>query len=107
MRLRTIAHARSGDKGTTANIAVIAFDERDYPRLLEQVTADRVKVWFEGLVSGEVVRYELPLIGALNFVLYGMVGGGVTRTLALDPHGKSLSSALLEMEIPDDPSPLA
>ena len=106
MRLRTIAHARSGDKGTTANIAVIAFDERDYPRL-EQVTADRVKSWFTGLVSGDVVRYELPLIGALNFVLYGVIGGGVTRTLALDPHGKSLSSALLEMEIPDDASPPA
>jgi len=57
------------------------------------------------LVAGDVVRYELPLIGALNFVLYGVIGGGVTRTLALDPHGKSLSSALLEMEIPDDPSP--
>jgi hypothetical protein len=106
MRLRAIAHARSGDKGTTVNISVIAFDDRDYPRLVEQVTAERVKAWFTGLVSGDVVRYELPLIGALNFVLYGVVGGGVTRTLALDPHGKSLSSALLEMEISDDPSPL-
>ena len=107
MQLRTIAHARSGDKGTTANIAVIAFHERDYPRLLEQVTAERVKMWFAGLIAGEVVRYELPLIGALNFVLYGVIGGGVTRTLALDPHGKSLSCALLEMEIPDESSPLA
>ena len=85
MRLRSIAHARSGDKGTTANISVIAFDSRDYARLLEQVTADRVKAWFADLVSGDVVRYELPLIGALNFVLYGVVGGGVTRTLALVP----------------------
>jgi len=106
MRLRSIAHARSGDKGTTANIAVIAFDERDYPRLVAQVTADRVKDWFSDLVAGDVVRYELPLIGALNFVLYGVIGGGVTRTLALDAHGKSLSSALLEMEIPDDLSPI-
>ena len=102
MRLRTIAHARSGDKGTTANIALIAFDQRDYPRLVAQVTPDRVKAWFSELIDGDVVRYELPLIGALNFVLSGVIGGGVTRTLALDPHGKSLSSALLEMEIPDD-----
>ena len=105
MRLRSIAHARSGDKGTTANIALIAFDQSDYQRLVDQVTPYRVKAWFSELVAGEVVRYELPLIGALNFVLYGVIGGGVTRTLALDPHGKSLSSALLEMEIPDDPSP--
>jgi len=102
MQLRSIAHARSGDKGTTANIAVIAFDQRDYPRLVAEVTPDRVKAWFSELIDGDVVRYELPQIGALNFVLYGVKGGGVTRTLALDPHGKSLSSALLEMEIPDD-----
>ncbi len=102
MKLRGIGHSRSGDKGTIANISLIAFDERDYPRLARHVTAARVKAQFADLVGGDVIRYELPAIGALNFVLHGMLGGGVTRTLALDAHGKSLSSALLEMEIPDD-----
>jgi len=104
MKLRAIAHSRSGDKGTIANVSLIAFEPRHYAALVRHVTAARVKDHFAGLATGEVIRYELPLIGALNFVVYGMVGGGVTRTLALDPHGKSLSSALLEMEIPDDGS---
>ena len=99
MKLRTIAHSRSGDKGTIVNVSVIVFDERHYPLVAEHVTADRVRAHFAGLATGHVIRYELPLIGALNFVVHGMVGGGVTRTLALDAHGKSLSSALLEMEI--------
>jgi hypothetical protein len=102
MKLRAVAHSRSGDKGTIANVSLIAFDPRDYESLVRHVTAARVKEHFAGIATGEVVRYELPLIGALNFVLHGIVGGGVTRTLALDAHGKSLSSALLEMEIPDD-----
>ena len=101
MKLRTIGHSRSGDKGSMINISLIAFDERDYPRLVRHVTASRVKALFAGLTDGEVIRYELPLIGALNFVLHRLIGGGVTRTLAIDGHGKSLSSALLEMEIPD------
>jgi len=106
VKLRTIAHSRSGDKGTIINVSLIAFEARHYPALVRDVTAARVKDHFRGLASGEVIRYELPLIGALNFVVHGMVGGGVTRTLALDAHGKSLSSALLEMEIPDaDSSP--
>ena len=102
MKLRTIAHSRSGDKGTIVNVSLIAFESRHYPALVKYVTAARVRAHFTGLAIGEVIRYELPLIGALNFVVHGMVGGGVTRTLALDAHGKSLSSALLEMEIPDD-----
>ena len=102
MRLRDIAHSRTGDKGSTVNISLIPFDERDYPRLLQDVTADRVRRHFAEIIAGDVVRYEVPSIGALNFVLHGVVGGGVTRTQALDAHGKSLSSALLEMEIPDD-----
>ena len=102
MKLRAISHSRSGDKGTILNISLIAFDERSYPLLQRHVTAARVKVHFADLVDGDVTRYELPAIGALNFVLRGRIGGGVTRTLALDSHGKSLSSALLEMEIPDD-----
>jgi hypothetical protein len=102
MRLRTICHSRSGDKGRMLNLSLIAFDACDYPRLVRHVTASRVKALFAELADGDVVRYELPLIGALNFVLHGLIGGGVTRTLALDAHGKSLSSALLEMEIPDE-----
>lgn len=103
MKLRTLAHSRCGDKGTIVNVSVIAFDPRDYARLVTQVTAARVRAHFADLVAGEVVRYELPELGALNFVLHGRMGGGVTSTLALDAHGKSFSSALLEMEIPDDP----
>jgi hypothetical protein len=102
MTLRTICHSRSGDKGMMLNLSLIAFDARDYPRLVRHVTASRVKALFAELAEGDVIRYELPLLGALNFVLHGLVGGGVTRTLALDAHGKSLSSALLEMEIPDE-----
>ena len=99
MKLREIAHSRTGDKGNIANISLIAYDMERYPMLQEQVTAERVKAWFRELVQGEVVRYELPSIGALNFVLIDALGGGVTRSLALDRHGKSLSSVLLEMEI--------
>ena len=102
MKLHDIAHSRSGDKGTIVNVSLVAFADRDYPRLVRLVTADRVKRHLIGLITGDVVRYELPLVAALNFVLHGVVGGGVTRSLALDAHGKSLSSALLEMEIPDD-----
>jgi hypothetical protein len=102
MKLRAIGHSRTGDKGTTLNVSLIAFDERHYPLLVRHVTAERVKTHFGDLFAGEVVRYEMPTIGALNFVLHGRIGGGVTRTLALDAHGKSLSSALLEMEIPDE-----
>ena len=99
MKLRELAHSRTGDKGNIANISVIAYKEGDYPLLLEKVTAKRVKEHFSDIVRGEVVRYELPLLGALNFVLYDALGGGVTRSLALDKHGKSLSSALLDMEV--------
>ena len=102
MKLRAIAHARTGDKGNTSNISVIAFDEADFLRLCEHVTAERVKAHFAELVRGDVTRYELPKLGALNFVLSGALGGGVTRSLALDAHGKSLSSALLDLDIPDE-----
>jgi hypothetical protein len=101
MKLRAVCHARSGDKGTIVNVSLIVFDACHYPLIVRQVTAARVKAHFADLATGEVTRYELPLIGALNFVVHGVAGGGVTRTLALDAHGKSLSSALLEMEIDD------
>jgi hypothetical protein len=103
MKLREIAHSRTGDKGNTSNISVIAYDPKDYPLLVTQVTAERVKAHFAGVVEGSVVRYELPKIGALNFVMTETLGGGVTRSLALDAHGKSLSSALLDLEIEAPP----
>jgi hypothetical protein len=78
---------------------VIAYDAKHYALLKEQVTAERVRAHFAGVVEGEVVRYELPRIAALNFVMGQTLGGGVTRSLALDAHGKSLSSALLDLEI--------
>lgn len=101
MRLRAIAHARTGDKGDTSSISLIAYDESDYPRLAREVTAERVAAHFAGIVRGEVLRYEIPSLGALNFVLHKALGGGVTRSLCLDIHGKSLSSALLDLEIHD------
>jgi len=97
--LRDIAHARTGDKGDTCNISLIAFDARDYPRLLEHATVERVAALFSGIVRGDIRRYELPHLGALNFVMTGALGGGVTRSLALDAHGKSLSSLLLDLEL--------
>ena len=106
MKLREIAHSRTGDKGNTSNISVIAFDERHYPLLERHVTAERVKVHFAEIAHGEVTRYELPKIGALNFVLRDALGGGVTRSLALDAHGKSLSSAILDLDLPDEDRPV-
>jgi hypothetical protein len=101
MKLRDIAHSRSGDKGDTSNISVIAYDPADFAFLAEHITADQVARHFDCIVTGTVTRYELPKLGALNFVMTGALGGGVVRSLALDTHGKSLSSALLELEIPD------
>lgn len=101
MKLRALAHSRTGDKGNTSNISVIAYRAEDYPRLVEHVTAERVRAHLADTVRGEVTRYELPGLAALNFVLTGALGGGVTRSLALDAHGKSLSSALLDLDIPD------
>lgn len=99
MKLREIAHSRTGDKGNTSNVSVIAYDPKDYEKIKAAVTAEKVKAFFSDIVKGEVVRYELPNIGALNFVMYDALGGGVTRTLAHDMHGKGLSAALLEMDI--------
>lgn len=105
-KLREIAHARTGDKGDVSNISVIAYAAEDYPRLERHVTAERVKAHFAGLVRGEVVRHALPGLGALNFVLDRALGGGVTRSLALDAHGKCLSSAILDLEIPEEAGPV-
>jgi hypothetical protein len=100
--LRDVAHSRTGDKGDTSNISLIAYEAADYLLLARYVTAERVRAHFAGIVQGEVLRYELPTLGALNFVLQAALGGGVTRSLALDAHGKSLSSALLNMPIPEE-----
>ena len=94
-----IAHGRSGDKGDTANVGVIAFDERHYPILAREVTAPRVKSHFGSLVHGEVERFELPNLGALNFLLHESLGGGGTFSLRIDAQGKTYSAALLAMEI--------
>jgi hypothetical protein len=99
MKLWDIAHSRTGDKGNISNVSLIAYDIKDYPLLRDTVTPEKVKAWFGGMVKGEVVRYELPQLGAMNFVMYDALGGGVTRTLNLDMHGKGLSSYLLDMEI--------
>ena len=99
MKLSDIAHSRTGDKGNISNISLIVYDEKDYPLIKEKVTAEKVKEYFSDIVKGEVIRYELDNLWALNFVMYDALGGGVTRSLAIDKHGKSLSSALLEMEL--------
>jgi hypothetical protein len=101
MKLRDLAHARAGDKGDISNIAVFAYEIGDFAFLAEHLTAERVKAWFADIVAGEVTRYELSSLGGLNFVMTKALGGGVTRSLALDPHGKSLSSSLLDIELPD------
>ena len=90
MTLRDIAHARTGDKGDICNISLIVFD---------RVTPERVRAHFAGIVHGDITRFELPHLGALNFVMTRALRGGVTRSLALDAHGKSLSSLLLNLEI--------
>jgi hypothetical protein len=101
MKLRDLAHARAGDKGDISNIAVFVYEPGDFAFLAEHLTAAAVKAHFADIVTGEVKRYDLPALGAFNFVMTGALGGGVTRSLSLDPHGKSLSSSLLEMELPD------
>lgn len=99
MILRDIAHTRSGDKGDTSNISVIAFDPANYPLLQREVTSEKVKALLGDMIQGDIERYELPDMGALNFVLHRALAGGVTRSLALDIHGKSLGSLLLSMPI--------
>ncbi len=99
MKLWEIAHARTGDKGNIANIVLVVYDKTHFELVREKVTAEKVKQWFHQLVKGNVVRYELPQLGAFNFVLYEALAGGVTSSTALDKHGKSLSSFLLDMDL--------
>ncbi len=99
VKLRQLAHCRTGDKGNTANVAIIAYDPRDYPLLEEQVTGERIRAVLGSRVRGEITRYCLPTLGALNFVLGDALTGGVTRSLALDPHGKCISGLILDLEL--------
>lgn len=99
MLLREIAHSRAGDKGNRSTISVIAYDMKDFPAIEKSLTAERVRAHYAGIVKGKVERFVVPQLGALNFVLHDALGGGVTRSLALDAHGKCLSSAILAMSI--------
>jgi hypothetical protein len=101
-QLIELAHARSGDKGDTANVGIIALKEEYYPILVSEVTADRVKGHFGEMVKGEVERFELPNLGALNFLLHGALGGGGTLSLMTDAQGKTFSTGLLRMYIDID-----
>lgn len=97
--LARIAHTRSGDKGDTCNIGVIAYEQRHYPLLVREVTAERVKQYLGDLVKGPVERFELPNLGALNFLCHEALGGGGTVSLRVDAQGKTLGAALLGMHI--------
>jgi hypothetical protein len=99
VKLYELAHARSGDKGDISNISLIPYNEKDYAMLEQKVTAEVVAEHFRDIVNGKVERYELPNLKALNFVLHDALAGGVTNSLRLDGHGKTLSSWLLELEI--------
>ncbi len=98
-KLYEIAHSRAGDKGNTLTLSLIPYNEEDYAVLCEKVTAAKVKEHLASIVAGEVTRYELPNISSLLFVCENALMGGVTTSLTIDTHGKSLSSALLEMEV--------
>ena len=101
--LLRLAHARSGDKGDTANVGLIALKDEYYPVLVCEVTAEAVKLHFGDIVKGNVERFELPNLKALNFLLYGSLGGGGTLSLMTDAQGKTFSTALLRLniELPD------
>lgn len=100
--LREIAHARAGDKGDISNVAVFPYDESNYNLLKEQLTAERVQSAFDDLVEGPVTRYEVPGVNGFNFVMEGGLGGGATTTLRIDVMGKTMSSALLTLEVEVD-----
>lgn len=99
LKLIDIAHARSGDKGDTGNVGVIARKEEYYPLLKKYLTAERVKKHFEGITLGRVERFEMPNLWAINFLLHESLGGGGTKSLKNDAQGKTLSSAMLRMEL--------
>ncbi len=100
--LREIAFARAGDKGDTSNVGVVPYDEADFDLVREQVTLERVRELFAPLVQGEITCYEFPGIKALNFVMTHALGGGVSRSLNMDLHGKAYASLMLRLEIEVD-----
>jgi len=102
LTVRDIAIARSGDKGNRGTLSVIARDPADYPLLERTLSSERVRQHYQGIVQGKVDRYPLPDLGALQFVLHEALSGGVTRSLALDAHGKTLCSAVLNIRLDDD-----
>ena len=99
MKLYEIAHSRAGDKGNISTLSLIPFDEKDFEKLCQEVTVERVKSHLQEIVVGEIIRYEMPNVSSLLFVCYGALMSGVTTSLAMDMHGKALSYALLEMDI--------
>lgn len=103
-QLRRIAHVRSGDKGNASTLGIFAYEPDFYAVLCEQVTADVVKNFYGSALTGDVVRYEISAIDALNFTMNGALGGGVSRSLAIDNYGKALGAAILalNLEVPDD-----
>jgi hypothetical protein len=104
MKLRDLAIARSGDKGDRATLSVIALDPAHYPVLERVLTPERVATCYAGLVHGEVECHRLPGLAAVHFVMHAALGGGVTRSLALDAHGKTLAGAILELDLDADPN---
>ncbi len=103
MKLHDVAIARSGDKGNRATLSVIAIDPAHYPLIERLLTAERVQTHYRGTVQGAVQRFTLPHLGAVHFVLHDALGGGVTRSLALDSHGKTLSAAILDITLDEAP----
>jgi hypothetical protein len=101
-RVHDLAHARSGDKGNTSNVAVMAYDDAGYELICKHLTSERVLAAFAHVAQGPVTRYEIPNLRALNFVIEKALAGGVTRSLRLDPHGKTFSALMLTIELPDD-----
>jgi hypothetical protein len=102
-KLQDIAIARSGDKGNRATLSVIARDPAHYPLLEDLLTVERLQAHYRGIVQGPVQRHLLPQLGAVHFVLHNALGGGVTRSLALDAHGKTLSAAILNLPLDEAP----
>ena len=100
VKVHTLAHARAGDKGNTSNVSVVAYDERAWAILRDQLSVERVLDAYSHVARGPVTRYELPKLRALNFVIENALGGGVTISLAQDAHGKSLSYLMLDIELP-------
>jgi len=100
MKLRQLAHCRTGDKGNTSNVSVFVYKQQDYALIEQYLTVERIRAHLSGRTCGAVRRYCLPALGAINFVLEDALTGGVTRSLAIDPHGKCISGLILDLDLP-------